>query len=106
MKLFVQGKKTFKTCNKRASTILFSSPSAKSTHEFEFIVHSDGTLYCIDAKKSKGNLNSLKEFREYNPAAHAIKISANNFGYNEEHDIFTVPHYAVFLLAGEVGKNQ
>lgn len=80
--------------------------TGKSTHEFEFIVHSGGTLYCIDAKKSKGNLNSLKEFRDYNPAAHAIKISANNFGYNEEHDIFTVPHYAVFLLAEELGENR
>lgn len=91
-------------CEFAANEIPLYYWTGKSTHEFEFIVHSGGKLYAIDTKKSKGNLNSLKEFRDYNPNAKAIKISANNFGYNEENDILTIPHYAVFLLAKELGE--
>ncbi len=76
--------------------------TGKSNHEFEFVVYSDEKLYAIDAKKSRGGLNSLKEFREFNPKSAAIKISANNFGYNAENDILTIPHYAVFLLADDL----
>ncbi|MBR1639444.1 MAG: hypothetical protein IJ688_08670 [Treponema sp.] len=32
----------------------------------------------------------------------AIKISSNNFGYNKENDILTIPHYAVFALAKNI----
>ena len=32
----------------------------------------------------------------------AIKISGNNFGYNSEQDILTIPHYAVFALAQDL----
>ena len=76
--------------------------TGKSNHEFEFVAYSNEKLYAIDAKKSRGGLNSLKEFREFNPKASAIKISANNFGYNAENDILTIPHYAVFLLAEDL----
>ncbi len=76
--------------------------TGKSTHEFEFIVYSNEKIYPIDAKKNKGNLNSLMEFKQFNPKTSAIKISANNFGYNKENDILTIPHYAVFLLAEDL----
>lgn len=76
--------------------------TGKQSHEFEFIIHSRGKLYPIDAKKRKGSLKSLEEFRQYNGKCTAIKISANNFGYNKETDILTIPHYAVFLLAEDL----
>ena len=75
--------------------------TGKQTHEFEFIVYSGGKLYPLDVKKGKGNLGSLEEFREANGKCTAIKISSNNFGYNKENDILTIPHYAVFVLAQE-----
>ncbi|MBQ0051975.1 MAG: ATP-binding protein [Treponema sp.] len=76
--------------------------TGKQTHEFEFIIYSGGKLYPIDAKKEKGSLGSLEEFRHSNGKCTAIKISANNFGYNKENDILTIPHYAVFLLAEDL----
>lgn len=56
----------------------------------------------MDTKKNKGGLGSLREFREHNGEGTAIKISANNFGYNAENRILTIPHYAVFLLAQDL----
>lgn len=76
--------------------------TGKSSHEFEFVVHSNGKIYPIDAKKSKGGLGSLEEFRNFNGNCTAIKISSNNFGYNKENNILTVPHYEVFLLADDL----
>lgn len=76
--------------------------TGKQSHEFEFVVYSGGKLYPIDAKKKKGNLGSLAEFRQQNGSCTAIKISGNNFGYNEENNILTIPHYAVFLLAEDL----
>lgn len=80
--------------------------TGKSTHEFEFITASGGKIYPIDVKKSKGGLNSLKEFRDYNGNCTAIKIASQNFGYNAEHDILTIPQYATFLLAEEIAQNE
>ncbi|MBR5965732.1 MAG: ATP-binding protein [Treponema sp.] len=76
--------------------------TGKASHEFEFVVDSANRIYAIDAKKTRGGLNSLAEFRQFNPKAGAIKISSNNFGYNEENDILTIPHYAAFLLAEDL----
>ena len=78
------------------------SPVSGVLDEFEFVVYSNENLYPIDAKKNKGNLNSLAEFRQFNPKTTGIKISSNNFGYNKENDILTIPHYAVFLLAEDL----
>ena len=49
--------------------------TGKQSHEFEFIVYSNEKLYPIDTKKTKGNLNSLEEFRQSNGQCTAIKIS-------------------------------
>ena len=34
-----------------------------------------------------------------------IKISANNYGYNEENDLLTIPLYEVFMLADDLSKD-
>lgn len=93
-------------CELRSHELPLFYWTGKSTHEFEFITASGGKLYPIDVKKSKGGLNSLKEFRDYNGNCTAIKISGNNFGYSEENDILTIPHYAAFLLAEELAQGE
>lgn len=45
---------------------------------------------------------SMQEFREANGKCTAIKISANNFGYDAERGLLTLPHYAAFLLADDL----
>ena len=74
------------------------------SHEFEFVVENNGVVLPIDVKRSGGKLNSLSAFRTNNPKSTAIKISANNYGYNEENDILTIPLYEVFLLANDLRK--
>ncbi len=76
--------------------------TGKQQHEFEFIVDINGEISPIDVKKGKGKLNSLKDFREHNKKTTAIKISSNEFGYDKENDILTVPLYMTFLLAKDI----
>lgn len=80
--------------------------TGKQQHEFEFIVDIAGDICPIDAKKNKGSLNSLKDFREHNKRTTAIKISSNQLEYNEENDILTVPLYMAFLLADDITQGR
>lgn len=79
--------------------------TGKSSHEFEFVVYSNDTIYAIDAKKGKRTTKSLDEFRNYNGNAVFVKVSSNNFGFNEENNSYTIPQYATFALA-EYLKNE
>ena len=36
----------------------------------------------------------------------AIKISSNNFGYDKENDVLTIPLYMTFLLADDLAKGN
>ena len=72
--------------------------TGKASHEFEFVMLIDNTICALDVKKSRGGTESLKEFRNSNGNAKFVKISSNNFGFDEENNIMTVPHYAAFLL--------
>lgn len=74
----------------------------KNGNELEFIVASNGKLYPIDVKKGKGALNSLEKFACHNKYDFAIKISKNNYGYNEEKKLLTVPFYFVSFLAKDL----
>lgn len=65
----------------------------KSSAELEFIIESDNKLYPIDVKKGKGTLNSLQKFANHNKFEAAIKVSKNNYGYNPEQKLLTVPFY-------------
>ena len=71
----------------------------RNKNEFEFIVAKDGEIIPIDVKKGRGRLNSLDNFREMNKNNLAIKISSNNFGYDENNKILTIPLYAAFMVA-------
>lgn len=71
----------------------------KSTSEFEFIVESANKLYPIDVKKSKGTLNSLAKFANHNKFEVAIKVSKNNYGYDEKGKLLTIPFYFISFVA-------
>lgn len=74
----------------------------KSDSEFEFLLAKNNDIYPVDVKKSKGKLGSLDSYRKVNGKdAMAIKVSANNYGYNKERNILTIPLYEVYLLAKE-----
>ena len=76
----------------------------KDSAELEFIVESNNKLYPIDVKKNKGSLNSLKKFSDHNKFDFAIKVSRNNYGYNETQKLLTVPFYFVPFMANDLAK--
>ena len=78
----------------------------KNDAELEFIVESNNKLYPIDVKKGKGSLNSLEKFSNHNRYETAIKVSRNNYGYNVEKKLLTVPFYMFFLVADDLAKGK
>lgn len=76
----------------------------KDSAELEFIVESNNKLYPIDVKKNKGSLNYLKKFSDHNKFDFAIKVSRNNYGYNETQKLLTVPFYFVPFMANDLAK--
>lgn len=74
----------------------------RSSAELEFIVESDNKLYPIDVKKGKGTLNSLGKFSNHNKFAYAIKVSKNNYGYDTEQKLLTVPFYFIPFVAKDL----
>lgn len=65
----------------------------KRSSEFEFIMNIDNSIVAIDAKRGKNNLNSLEEFRSHNKTDLIIKVSSNQYGYNEDQKLLTLPFY-------------
>lgn len=76
----------------------------KSSAELEFIIESDNKLYPIDVKKGRGTLNSLEKFSNHNKFEFAIKISKNNYGYNPEQKLLTVPFYFIPFVAQDLAR--
>ncbi|MBQ3002970.1 MAG: AAA family ATPase, partial [Clostridia bacterium] len=74
----------------------------KASAELEFIIESDNKLYPIDVKKGRGTLNSLEKFANHNRFEFAVKISKNNYGYNAEQKLLTVPFYFVPFVAEDL----
>lgn len=74
----------------------------KSSAELEFIVESDNQLYPIDVKKGRGVLNSLEKFANHNKFTFAIKVSKNNYGFNAEQKLLTVPFYFFPFVAQDL----
>ena len=72
--------------------------------ELEFIVESNSKLYPIDVKKNKGVLNSLSKFKEHNSFECAIKVSNNNYGYDQEQKLLTVPFYFLPFVAADLAQ--
>lgn len=78
----------------------------KSSAELEFIIESDNKLYPIDVKKGKGTLNSLEKFSNHNKFEFAIKVSKNNYGYNSEQKLLTVPFYFIPFVAKDLADGN
>lgn len=67
----------------------------KRNCEFEFVIASGNRIIPIDVKKGRDRLSSLAEFRQHNKTDLAIKISANQCGYDENSKLLTLPFYYV-----------
>lgn len=78
----------------------------KSSCELEFIIESDNKLYPIDVKKGKGTLNSLEKFSHHNKFEFAVKVSKNNYGYNAEQKLLTVPFYFFPFVADDLANGK
>lgn len=78
----------------------------KASAELEFIIESDNRLYPIDVKKGRGTLNSLEKFSNHNKFEYAIKVSKNNYGYNAEQKLLTVPFYFFPFVAKDLGDGR
>ena len=63
-------------------------------------------MYPIDVKKGRGVLNSLEKFANHNKFEYAIKISRNNYGYNGEQKILTIPFYFVPFIAKDIADGH
>ncbi|MGM9683914.1 MAG: ATP-binding protein [Eubacteriales bacterium] len=74
----------------------------KSSAELEFIIESNNKLYPLDVKKGRGTLNSLEKFSNHNKFEYAIKVSKNNYGYNPEQKLLTVPFYFIPFVAKDL----
>ena len=72
--------------------------------ELEFIIESDNKLYPIDVKKGRGTLNSLEKFSNHNKFEYAIKVSKNNYGYNPEQKLLTIPFYFIPFVAKDLAE--
>lgn len=78
----------------------------KAYAEFEFLVESNNKLYPIDVKKGRGNLNSLDKFSAHNKFECAIKISNNNYNFDKNKKILTMPFYYVPFLAEDLANGD
>lgn len=78
----------------------------KNSAELEFIVESDNKLYPIDVKKGRGTLNSLEKFSNHNKFEFAIKVSKNNYGYNAEQKLLTLPFYYFPFAAKDLAEGK
>ena len=76
----------------------------KASAELEFIIESDNKLYPIDVKKGRGTLNSLEKFSNHNKFEYAIKVSKNNYGYNAEKNLLTIPFYFIPFAARDLAN--
>ena len=74
----------------------------KSSAELEFIIESNNKLYPLDVKKGRGTLNSLEKFSNHNKFEYAIKVSKNNYGYNHEQKLITIPFYFIPFVAKDL----
>lgn len=76
----------------------------RTSAELEFIIESSNKLYPLDVKKGRGTLNSLKKFSNHNKFEYVIKVSKNNYGYNSEQKLLTVPFYFISFVAEDLAN--
>lgn len=77
----------------------------KNEAEFEFLIEGNNYIYPIDVKKRKKQMNSVDKYRQHNKKSIVIKISKNNYGYDANNKILTIPLYEVFLILDDIINN-
>ena len=78
----------------------------KNDAEFEFLIKDSNVIVPIDVKKGKGQLNSLKKYKEHNKCDYALKVSKNNYGFDDENKILTIPLYMFFVYLQNVDERN
>ena len=78
----------------------------KRDSELEFVVNVGTRIIPIDVKKGKDKMSSLEEFRQHNKKDIAIKISSNQYGYDKQQKLLTVPFYYVPFLLDNLQKGE
>ena len=76
----------------------------RTSAELEFIIESNNRLYPLDVKKGRGTLNSLKKFSNHNKFEYAIKVSKNNYGFNPQQKLLTVPFYFIPFVSKDLAN--
>ncbi|MCF0111775.1 MAG: DUF4143 domain-containing protein, partial [Erysipelotrichaceae bacterium] len=74
----------------------------KRDSELEFLIDVNSNIIPIDAKKNKGSLHSVQEFRAHNKKDIVVKISKNQYGLDKENFILTIPYYYFSFFLNEV----
>lgn len=78
----------------------------KRNSEFEFVININNTIVPIDAKRGRKSLNSLSEFKNHNKANLVIKVSSNQYGYNPEQKILTMPFYYFSFYLNDLSEGE
>ena len=76
----------------------------RTSAELEFIIESNNKLYPLDVKKGRGTLNSLEKFSNHNKFEYAIKVSKNNYGFNSQQKLLTVPFYFIPFISKDLAN--
>ncbi len=76
----------------------------RTSAELEFIIESNNRLYPLDVKKGRGTLNSLEKFSNHNKFEYAIKVSKNNYGFNPQQKLLTVPFYFIPFISKDLAN--
>lgn len=74
----------------------------KNSSELEFFVEYQSQAVAIDVKKGRKSLSSLEKYRNLNKKQLAVKISSNNYGYDEAQKLLTIPLYEAFMFFKDV----
>ena len=78
----------------------------KRNSEFEFVMNINNSVVAIDAKRGRNKMNSISEFRNHNKTDLIIKVSSNQYGYEPNQKILTIPfYYFPFFLNGLNSEN-
>ena len=78
----------------------------KRSSEFEFVINDGEKIIPIDVKKGRSRLNSIEEYRVHNKKDVVIKISSNQYGFDKDNLLLTVPFYYVPLLLKAIKNNE
>jgi len=77
----------------------------KRNSEFEFLINHNNRIIPLDSKKTKGTLNSINEFRYHNKKDVIIKVSKNQYGFDKDNLILTIPYYYFSLFLNDLDSS-